>query len=333
MNDLAGKKVLFICPHFFGYEREIELELINLGAKVDYFNERPLTSSIAKILNRLDFKFFLNKKINNYFDDILIKAKNENYDFLLVVNPETMPVDFLKKLNVACPEMHSVLYLWDSIKNKKNSFLLVDEFKRVVTFDRKDADVNPRIEFLPLFYTRSYEYKIKEENNMSYNAAFIGTAHSDRYLFVKKVLAQMPCSKDNYSFFYCPSKLLFILKKVFTKELAGISWRNISFKSMATKDIISILHDTDFVIDVEHPNQQGLTMRTIEMLGLQKKLITTNKNIIDYDFYHPNNICVVDRQNPKINTVFLYSDYCTIDQGIRESYALNSWLKKLLFKN
>ncbi len=99
---------------------------------------------------------------------------------------------------------------------------------------------------------------------------------------------------------------------------------------MATKDIISILHDTNFVIDVEHPNQQGLTMRTIEMLGLQKKLITTNKSIVDYDFYHPNNICVVDRQNPVVDAGFLQSDYFYIDKTIRNKYSLKSWLLNLL---
>ena len=36
-------------------------------------------------------------------------------------------------------------------------------------------------------------------------------------------------------------------------------------------------------------------MRTIEMLGALK-MITTNAEIQNYDFYHPNNICIVDRE-------------------------------------
>ncbi|MGE6189334.1 hypothetical protein ACLHZ7_21910, partial [Aeromonas salmonicida] len=64
MNDFAGKKILFICPRFFGYEREIERELINLGAKVDYYNERPFESSVAKILNRINFKAVIKKSID-----------------------------------------------------------------------------------------------------------------------------------------------------------------------------------------------------------------------------------------------------------------------------
>ena len=38
------------------------------------------------------------------------------------------------------------------------------------------------------------------------------------------------------------------------------------------------------------------------MIGLKKKLITTNKDIVNYDFYNSNNIMVVDRANFQIDT-------------------------------
>ncbi|WP_202963144.1 hypothetical protein, partial [Aeromonas aquatica] len=164
-----------------------------------------------------------------------------------------------------------------------------------------------------------------------YQFAFIGTAHSGRYKLVTTIADSLGMKKiSNYLFYYSPSRLLFLLKKLFTNELSGISLKDISFKSMTSEEIISVLADTKVVIDIEHPNQNGLTMRTIEMVGMQKKLITTNRNVMEYDFYNPNNILVVDRENPHIDIHFIHSEYHHINDAIRDKYSLSSWLINLL---
>lgn len=330
MNDLSGKKILFICPRFFGYEREIELELINLGAKVDYFNERPFESSIAKILNRLNFKAAIKKSIEYHYSNIIQKSASVNYDYLFVVAPETMTTDFIKEIKENNKKIKTVLYLWDSIKNKKNAFDLIGHFDKVLTFDKTDSLINSKIEFLPLFYIDAYAQKYNQSRDI-YQLAFIGTAHSGRYNLVKKIIDDLGMKKnENYLFYFSPSKLLFILKKIFTNELNGISFKDISFNSMTSKEITSILADTNVVIDIEHPSQNGLTMRTIEMLGMQKKLITTNKNVADYDFYNKNNIIIVDRNNPQVDPAFIHSQYQHVDKEILEKYRLSTWLINLL---
>lgn len=334
MSELTGKKILFICPSFFGYEKEIEAELRFLGAIVDFYDERPFRSSILKIINRLNFKKLIRKKINHHYNSILAMANIKKYDILFVVNPETMSIDFIKNVKDVCCNIHTVLYLWDSIKNKKNAVPLIGEFDRVFTFDKNDVKFNERIEFLPLFYTRTYDhrnYNNNCEHELSHYATFVGTAHSDRFNLVRKIIYQLPVSPfNNFVFLYCPSKLLYFLKKFFSSELKGVSFSEISFKSMDSKEIASVLMNSLFVIDIEHPNQNGLTMRTIEMLGMQKKLITTNKNIIEYDFYNPYNICVVDRNKPNISEEFICSKYVETDISTLDKYSLHNWLKTLL---
>ncbi|MGU5659482.1 hypothetical protein [Aeromonas veronii] len=334
MNELTGKKILFICPSFFGYEKEIESELRLLGATVDFYDERPFRSSVLKIINRLNFKRLIRNKITQHYDSILNVAKIRKYDVLFVVNPETMPSGFIKKLKQVCNNIHTVLYLWDSLRNKKNAADLIGEFERVFTFDKNDVNSNKKLEFLPLFYTRTYDYRNnhnKGDCELKYHAAFVGTAHSDRFCLVKKIICKLPASSfNNFIFLYCPSRLLYFLKKLFSHELRDVSLSDISFKSMNSTDIANVLMKSLFVIDIEHPNQNGLTMRTIEMLGMQKKLITTNKNIMEYDFYNPKNICVVDRIEPSINDDFIYSDYEPIEISMLDKYSLNNWLKTLL---
>lgn len=334
MKNLVGSKILFICPRFFGYEQEIERELVKLGAAVDFYDERPFSASIYKIFNRINFKFFIRKKICKYYDSILAKADVEKYDVLFVINPETIPLNFIQRIKSSCPNIRTVLYMWDSIENKKNAVSLINEFDKVATFDKADSINNINIEFLPLFFTRNYDvtnYSTRKSNMARYNAVFIGTAHSDRYTFVNKIITQFSsASLGNFLFFYCPSKLLFFIKKCLSREMAGLSLNQISFESMSSEQIAEVLMHTTFVIDIEHPKQNGLTMRTIEMMGLQKKLITTNKNVIDYDFYNPKNICVVDRQNPKIDDQFLLSEFEPIEPRVMNKYSIDNWLKSLI---
>ena len=74
-------------------------------------------------------------------------------------------------------------------------------------------------------------------------------------------------------------------------------------------------------------------MRTIESIGCQKKLLTTNKSIKEYDFYNENNICVIDRNNIELKKAFFLTPYEPIDKAIYEKYALKSWLNKIFSEN
>lgn len=83
-------------------------------------------------------------------------------------------------------------------------------------------------------------------------------------------------------------------------------------------------------MDVQHPKQIGLTLRCLETLGAKRKLITTNQDIRNYDFYNPNNILVVDRNNPVVPNGFLNTPYTEVNKGIYDKYSITSWVKHIL---
>jgi hypothetical protein len=66
---------------------------------------------------------------------------------------------------------------------------------------------------------------------------------------------------------------------------------------------------------------------------LGKKIITTNKNIIKYDFYHPNNILVIDRASLFVPDEFIKSEYVKINNNILNYYSIDFWLNDVLFFN
>ena len=78
-------------------------------------------------------------------------------------------------------------------------------------------------------------------------------------------------------------------------------------------------------------NQNGLSMRTFECLGYSKKMITTNQNVVNYDFYRQENIYVYDGKEIDFNDIFFNSEYKELEKEIVDKYYIENWIK-ILFK-
>ena len=92
--------------------------------------------------------------------------------------------------------------------------------------------------------------------------------------------------------------------------------------------------DSKIILDIAHPHQKGLSFRPYETIGLRKKLITTNKDIVNYDFYNPNNIFVIeDIDNITIPLEFFKTDYQEIDIKLREKYHIKNWIHNIINGN
>ena len=63
---------------------------------------------------------------------------------------------------------------------------------------------------------------------------------------------------------------------------------------------------------------------------MKRKFITTNKDIVNYDFYNSNNILVIDRKNPIIDFDFLMTPYEELDENIYYKYSLENWILEVL---
>lgn len=92
---LENKNILFISTETFGIEKKIKEKLEGLGAKVDYYNERPSNTILVKGLIRLKSRY-VQKIINKYYNSILEEIINKEYDYLFVIKGEAIPVFFFK---------------------------------------------------------------------------------------------------------------------------------------------------------------------------------------------------------------------------------------------
>ena len=90
-----------------------------------------------------------------------------------------------------------------------------------------------------------------------------------------------------------------------------------------------MLFKSKCILDAPQAGQTGLTIRTIECLGAKRKLITTNSDIRNYDFYNESNILVFN-ESVDLDSVFFTSEYKDIPKDIYEKYSLRNWLKTML---
>jgi hypothetical protein len=216
--------------------------------------------------------------------------------------------------------------MWDSFKNRTNTPHLLEYFDFKYSFDLKDSK-NYNLDYLPLFYIDSYRSFIKKDNFL-YDVSFIGTAHSDRISIAKKVVMQLGTNKY-FFYFYFQSKILYYYNKIVNKHFKDVIKTDICFNSIDKILLNQVLENSKVVLDIQHFDQEGLTMRTFEMIGAKKKLITTNKNVALHDFYNSNNIFILDRKKLEINSDFLGLDYIDLPKEIYEKYSLHSWIKTI----
>lgn len=328
-KNLKNKSILLFSPSFFGYEYKIQKKIQDLGGEVDMFDERSIKKNWQKALLKINPNIF-NKMTERYYFDILKKIKNKKYDYILFIKCDMPTEKILSTYKETFKESKMILYMWDSIKNIPHIKEKFDYFDCIFSFDKNDCTSNQFIQFRPLFFCDEYQRDINNHNCL-YDLCFIGTIHSDRYKILKRI-NQEATEKGLKIFFYpyLQSKFTYYFYKLLKPEFWGTKKSDFKYVKLSSKTISKIIDESNVIMDIQHPRQTGLTMRTIEILGLRKKLITTNKDIENYDFYNNNNIMIVDRDNFVIDKNFFDKKFINLDEKIYDKYSLNSWINTLI---
>lgn len=327
------KKILFFSVQTFNLEVEIKNKLEELGAKVIYYDERPANNNLIKGIIRIK-RSLVQKRIDAYYRKILFDIKKIQFDYLFVNRGEIVPAFFLDEFKNTQLRCQFVFYTWDSISNQSHPLKILHFFDRKFTFDSEDA-VKYKINFRPLFFLDVYR-KIKNLNilNPKYSLLFIGTAHSDRYK-ISSALVDF-CNQyglTSFCFYYMQGKLVYFYKFFFDKSFKEFDLNKLSFKSLNSQQIIELYKDSEVILDINHPGQKGLTMRTIESIGSGKKVITTNSEVKKYSFYNSNNFFVIDREDIKLDKSFFESKYENISIETYEKLSIDGWLNCIFFEN
>lgn len=322
-NILTDKKILFLSVQTFNLEVEIKNKLQELGAQVIFFDERPANNNLIKGLIRLK-RSLVQKRIDTHYKNILLFSEHIKFDYLFVNRGEIVPEFFLEGLRKMHPTCVFIFYTWDSFTNHTHPISILKYFDRKFTFDPEDARLY-KINFRPLFYLDSF--KNLKNLPIKHNILFLGTAHSDRYKISSSIKNwALKSNLTCFCYYYMHGRLVYFYKKFFDKTFKDFNYNQLSFKSLKIEQIVKLYQESNVILDINHPNQKGLTMRTFEALGARRKLITTNKEVSKYPFYNEKNILIIDRDQINLNLDFFKDYYNDIDYILYDKFSLEGWL-------
>jgi len=318
------RRALLIAPRFFGYEKEIAAELEQHGLQVDMLPDRPFDSPYFKAMMRLWPKFGGYQISDRFFTEKLHTLGRDEYEIILVILGEGVTPRTLSQLRIDYPRARLIYYTWDSIKNKPSFQRNLELYDHCFTFDHTDAK-RYGMTFRPLFYLPDFDKPIITEPD--YDLSFIGTIHSDRYKIIRSLTKQLPSSTNFFTYLYLQAPWMYDLRRIFTNTIAGAKRNEFQYLPLSKDLVRSVFFGSRAVVDIEHPNQSGATIRTFEAIGSQRKLITTNATLRNYDFYNPMNIQIISRQVPLIDFEFLRAPYVPLPISIKKKYSLSQWLR------
>lgn len=322
MSFLIGKKILLLYARFFEYDTIVKSKLQELGAVVDLYDARANINSIGKALLKKTDKFYKKKQLR-FHKKICQKRKTIDYDFIFT--NENLSFEVLKGYRETFPNAKLVLYLDDSVENLRNVNTTFSCYDKVLSFDRFDSQ-KYNILFRPLFFNDVIKGYKSKDSIIENDICFVGTAHSDRLKIINLLIEAYPQRKFNL-YIYLQSWFMYFYYRLKNKDYRGHKFSFFKYKKITMPEVASLMSKSKTILDIQHPKQSGLTMRTIETIGMGKKLITTNQDIVNYDFYNPGNILIIDRDNPSINESFFEQQYLELDMKIYQKYSIDSWVK------
>lgn len=330
------KRMLLIAPLFFGYYINIMKEAERAGYQVDYVCDAPSNSNISKAIGRINKNFIKSMTKKYYYTQVYPKIKEQKYDIVILIAGMTFAFfpEMIEQIKQLQKKAHFVMYQWDSETNLPYAEEIHKYFERIYTFDRYDSRKKNIYRFLPLFYTEIYEDIGKSETiGEKYDCAYVGTAHPKKYKDINQMADSLKCVMPRqFIYHYMPSRLKYIYHKITAPEYKGVKYGDFQVDRLSDKDMINVIKQSGCILDAPQSGQRGLTIRTIECIGAKKKLITTNKDIIHYDFYRENNILVFNR-NIDFHSPFFTEKYEELPEIIYRKYSLRNWLKVLIGEN
>lgn len=320
----AGR-ILLICPMFFSYHRKISAEFAALGYDVVWWDDRVSAAS--------PYKFMLRRfpRLTGYlsapaFQRRITALPDAGFDHVVVVKGEGLARPVIAELRQRFSKARFSLYLWDAVENAPNAHGAADLFDDVSTFDPSDAEKYGR-RYRPLFADAA---PTGNPSVPDYDWSFVGTLHSDRNRVIQKLLANSGVDMRSFVFGYFPSKLLWFLHGVRDASIRRAAPGTISTTPLPAEEARRVTLASTAVLDVEHPRQKGLTIRSIETLLAGRKLITTNANIAKSRLYHETRVHIIDRQAPVVPPSFFQSDFEPIPEDVRYAYSTRCWAKEML---
>ncbi len=315
------KHILFISPTTAANIHKVILDELNV------YQDSIRTSFLSNVSPRYRYKnkaqqflnllskVFLGRNIKKIYHQKVMQKRferlEEHYDLIFVIRPDLLTNQELATLKAKTTKF--VAYYWDTIAFYPRKKEIMPYFDKIYSFDLEDCKTY-QLELLTNFYF------FEPEPVAIYKTVFcISHLEKKRFAMFNLMGKYLEEKQITYRFLTRQSKEK--LKSPYIEYLKA---------SIPYQEMLKLLNHYEVILDIAKPQQNGLSLRIFESLGMNKKIITNNQSVKAYDFYHPNNILVIDFNDLAIPEAFFKLPYQPIDEAIKKQYHLKTFVKKVL---
>lgn len=313
-------------PTFFGYGTAVRQIFEKMGHPARFFNERLNDSLFTKAVYRSQsfqkiFSFYLTRQRARLISDILLYEART----VIFISPEYINGDDINELKKhGC---RVICYMWDSFLNKPAALQFLDYFDAVATFDPTDAK-HYDLKLINLFAEEEFKVRSSETlKNRPLEIAYIGTSHSNRFAYLSVLLRYFDKIGGSINIHAFHGNFIYYLRNLI---LFGFNTHKLgTWKKLSKAEIADVFKSSKIVLDITHPNQDGLTSRTFEALAASAILLTNNPNtlkllpefedqIVLYNFESFEGALTLARSKARSLTFFRKEEYLFIDRFVTE---------------
>lgn len=311
-------KITIITPFTFGYIDALAEKLAEKeNVTVEFLNISSISFQYASTFQRVKnffLKTILNRNLKQEYRMMKVKeelGKLPPQDVIFVVRPDLLNKSVLEYARSRTAKMIS--FYFDAIENVPEKRKLLGCFDEVYSYERKDVEkfgLKFITNFIPLDKVRS---------DGATSGVFTISTHDDRTFVLEGIAEQLKRKRYPYRF---------VVKTKKGKPITT-SCLEVIYEDLDIWEVKEHIEAAEILLDIQKENQKGLSFRVFEALGYDKKLITSNEDIVTYDFYNPANILVIDKSNPVIPEKFLKMPHEPVPEEIKNRYRRNQWISRV----
>lgn len=272
-----------------------------------------------KVTNTLS-KIFLNKNLKKKRRQDFIVSELDRLGFqdqILVINPEVIDLEHHLQIKKRTNKYNA--YLYDSMERNCIAHLLNGVFNTIYSFDSNDVN---NYNFLPI---TNYNYleEVKAKAKEVHDAVYVGSLDDRVPLLIDLATKFKTMNLDFNCVVLGKNKALDALKA------KGADYITFKDNYISQEQLIEEYKKAKVIVDFVRDKQTGLSFRFFEALALKKKVITNNKNVLNYSFYNPNNIFVMDDVNALPSIDFFTTEYEELVPDTYNNYTIDKWIEKV----
>lgn len=244
-----------------------------------------------------------------------------NYDCILLHGTwlaEDIPHWMQKQAKKQQKQLKIIWWYWNKVVSLDHPDAVSEKDCEKWSFDKADCQ-RYHMKYNTQYYFKSFELpKVPIKHDVYYLGSDGGRLK--QIIEIEKLLKQQGITTDFH-----------ILVSQIPKEMEAYQDSFLT-KKVAYQENLKHIAESKGILEILREGQSGQTLRPLEALFFQKKLITNDTQIKNYAYYHPHNIFILGEDRLEELSEFLDKPFVPIASEIVEKYDCQKWMERFALK-